>query len=346
MAEKKLKIAFINYYQNSVNRGAERFVLDLSTHLTKLGHTVYVYSEEKILINENKFKFFKKIFLDLNSIKILLFTLTKSWNLVYKEYDIVVPINGGWQPFIVRLISFFRKFKVVIIGQSGKGWDDRINLLSFPNLFIATSNYQKSWAKKTNIFVRTKYIPNGINFNVFNNDKAKLKTNLKRPIVLTVAAFVPDKRIDLVIKAVSKTDCSLLLIGDGILKDELNHLCEKLLPNRYEIKKLNFEEVTQAYNIADVFALTPQETESFGIVFLEAMSANLPVITQKDKIRPEIIGDAGIFTNPLNKKEFADSINHALKVKWRNKPSKHAQKFDWEIIAKIYEKEFIKVCQK
>lgn len=346
MAEKKLKIAFINYYQNSVNRGAERFVLDLSTHLVDLGHTVHIYSEEKILINENKLKILKKIFLDLNSIKILLFTLTKSSNLIYKKYDIVIPINGGWQPFIVRLISFFKKFKVVIIGQSGKGWDDRINLLSFPNLFISTSSYQNKWAKKTNIFVRTKYIPNGINFKVFNKNKAGLKTNLKRPIVLTVAAFVPDKRIDLVIKAVSKTDCSLLLIGDGILKDELNRLCEKLLPNRYEIKKLKFEEVTQAYNIADIFALTPQETESFGIVFLEAMSANVPIITQKDKIRPEIIGDAGMFINPLDNKEFVDSINHALKIKWGNKPSEQAQKFDWEIIAKIYEEEFIKVCQK
>lgn len=345
MAEKRLKIAIFNYYQNSVNRGAERFVKELAEYLSNFGHKIDIFFEDKPSFVE-KNSLLKRFFLDNNSLRILFFTLTKSSNLIYDNYDIVIPINGGWQPFIIKFFSLFKRFKIVISGQSGKGWDDRVNLTSFPDLFIATSNYQKKWASKTNIFVNSIYIPNGINVEEFNKNKDKIKTNLSKPIVITVGALVPEKRIDLVINAVSKTNASLLIIGDGYLKNEIKNLCDQKLKDRYEIKKLNFEEMKLAYKTADLFVLTPQPTESFGIVFLEAMASGLGIVTQKDKIREEIVGDAGLFINPNNIEEFVEALNKALKVDWKNKPLEQAYKFDWKVIAKRYEEELLKLCKK
>jgi len=347
MAEKKLKIAIFSYYQNFVNRGAERFVKELSEYLVNNGHVVDIYFEENQISDKQNNVFLKRFFLDLNSLKILFFTLTKSSNLVYKDYDVVLPINGGWQTLIIKIISFFKKYKVVVSGQSGKGWDDRVNLMLFPDLFVSTSSFQYKWAKKTNIFVKNVLIPNGINVNYYSNNKFSIKTNLKKPIILAVAALVPEKRLDLVIKAVAKTNYSLLLIGDGYFKSKIEKMCDKYLKNRYEIKKLNFDDVRNAYNIADLFVLVPQPTESFGIVFLEAMASNLPIVTQEDNIRSEIIEDAGLYVkNPKDSVDFAKVINSALKVSWKDKPLKQVLKFDWKIVGKKYENEFIKLCQK
>ena len=49
-----------------------------------------------------------------------------------EKYDVVVPLNGGWQPALLRIITWVYGGKVVISGQAGMGWDDRNNLWCFP----------------------------------------------------------------------------------------------------------------------------------------------------------------------------------------------------------------------
>ena len=57
-----------------------------------------------------------------------------------KKYDIVIPVDGGWEPAFIRIATWIYGGKMVISGQSGKGWDDRNNLWSFPNVFISISS--------------------------------------------------------------------------------------------------------------------------------------------------------------------------------------------------------------
>src|SRR3989339_533800 len=131
-----MKIAFLNKYQNKVNRGAETYVLELSKRFSK-NHKVDVISD------------------------------VNYFSLLKNDYDLIIPTNGRLQAILVRIITWLKRSKVVISGQSGKGLDDRINLCTFPNYFVALSSKALNWARKVNPFVKLVYIPNGVDINKF-----------------------------------------------------------------------------------------------------------------------------------------------------------------------------------
>jgi glycosyltransferase involved in cell wall biosynthesis len=236
---------------------------------------------------------------------------------------------------------------MVISGQSGMGWDDRNNLWSFPNAFIALSSTAKIWAKKVNPFVEIEYLPNGVDLQKFTPKGRKYKTKLNSPIILCVGALAPEKRIDLVIKAVSKLkDTSLLIVGDGDGKEKLKALGKKLLGNRFELIKVSYDEMPKIYRTANVFTLVPAHSEAFGIVYVEAMASGLPIVAIDDKQRREIIGDAGILVDPENINAYAEALKKTLDINWKDKPRKQAEKFSWDKIAEGYEALFYQLCQK
>ena len=196
---KKLKLAFLNKYQNKVNRGAETFVKEVSLRLSK-NYQVDVISDINYL------------------------------DLLKKKYDLVIPTNGRFQVVITRLITWLTGGKMIVSGQSGMGWDDRVNLYSLPDCFVPISSAALRWAKSTNPFVKSVYIPNGVDTNKFKPEGQKIKCDLKKPIVLCVGALTKTKRIDLVIKAVAKVkEASLLIVGKGPEKGNLIKLGNSLL---------------------------------------------------------------------------------------------------------------------
>ena len=75
------------------------------------------------------------------------------------------------------------------------------------------------------------------------------------------------------------------------------------------------EDVLREYAAADVFCL-PSLQEGFGIVFLEAMAAGLPVVALDLAAVPEIVGDAGVLLPPSgNEESLADALIHLLENK-------------------------------
>ncbi|MBU0923218.1 glycosyltransferase family 4 protein, partial [Patescibacteria group bacterium] len=258
---------------------------------------------------------------------------------IWKEKpDIVIPLNGGWQPAFIRLTTWFYGGKMVASGQSGMGWDDRNNLWSFPNVFIALSSKALRWAKRANPLIRSKYIPNGVDLNNFNPSGPKYKTKLKSPLVLCVGALTSSKRIDLTIKAVAKLkNVNLLVVGDGDTEGELKDLGKRLLGNRFQLAQVPFQKMPEIYRAADIFTLAPEGSEAFGIVYVEAMAVNLPVVAIDDEQRREIVGNAGMFIDPTDIEKYSKALDMALKKEWGDKPRKQAEKFNWDKIAKEYE---------
>ena len=53
------------------------------------------------------------------------------------------------------------------------------------------------------------------------------------------------------------------------------------------------------------FLIYPSVYEGFGIPALEAMSLGKPVLASMTSSFPEVIGDAGVFFDPLSVTEFA-----------------------------------------
>jgi glycosyltransferase involved in cell wall biosynthesis len=334
-----MKIAFLNIYQGKVERGAETFVTELSKRLSKNNQVELIFGS--IMPPERKRNIYWRLYLDSNSLAIAWFTLKSLGKILKNRYDIVVPQNGGWQPALVRIVTWLYGGKMVISGQSGIGWDDRNNLWCFPNAFIALSSKALNWAKKAMPLVKSFYIPNGVDLQHFSPIGAKLVTKLKKPMVLCVGALTEQKRIDLVIKAVAKMDnASLLVVGSGVLESDLCKLGEGLLGERFELIHAHYEDMPQVYRCADVFTLVSKTSESFGNVFIEAMASGLPVVATNDSIRKEIVENAGVLVDPTNIGEYAKALETALKTNWSNKTRIQAEKFSWDMVAKKYEELF------
>lgn len=306
-----MRIAFLNIYQGKHNRGAETFVYELSKRLSN-NHEVDVISEVDYL------------------------------KLLKARYDLIIPTNGRLQVFLVRLITWLTGAKMIVSGQSGKGLDDRINLYAFPDAFVPISTYALRHSKARNPFVKLVYIPNGVDLEKFKPSGIAYKSKLHKPIVLVVGALVKSKRIDLVIKAVSRLpEVNLLIVGDGAERDSLEKLASDLIPNRFEFLNVKHEGMPEVYRSADLFVLVPRSSEAFGIVYVEAMASGLAVVAPNDEQRKEIVGGGGILVDHADRPEdIAFAIGEALKRKWGDKPRKQAQKFDWDDIAQKYEKLF------
>ena len=101
--------------------------------------------------------------------------------------------------------------------------------------------------------------------------------------VVTLARFVKEKRIDLLIEAFSKVvetdnECVLNIYGDGPLKSEMMALVKNMgLGNNIIINNSTTDIETVLLNNS-IFALS-SESEGFGMVIIEANAHGLPVVS-------------------------------------------------------------------
>jgi len=318
-----MRVAFLSFYSDKVNRGVETYVQELSSRLTLLSHKVDVFEGGK-----SKAKNVKDFTIEV---------LSK----VSVDTDVLIPTNGGWQSLLCKIWCVRHGKKLIISGQAGLGFDDRLNLWVFPDCFVGLTDYQCAWARKASPFIKVAKIPNGVDVKKFNRVGDGLKINLAKPIVLCAAALIPMKRLDLAIKAVSKLPKgSLLIAGKGEQEECLKQLGDKLLPGRFQILSFARTQMSQVYKAADVFTFPTSPWESFGIVMLEAMACGLPVVVSNDPIRCEIVGDAGLFVNPEDTQEYAQALEKTLAMKRGDKPRRQAEKFSWDKIAQQYDELF------
>ncbi len=368
-----MHIAFLNIYGGRVNRGAETAVAEIAKRLSRV-HSVTVYQSGKkkeegypvVTISTIPvvstdvsqsviLKLLKKLYLDPYSLMVLFFSLRLLPQLLASPYDILIPINGFWQIIICKLVQVFKGGKIVVMGYAGIGGDDYVNLKLSPDAFFAMTTTASLWAKKVaSQHVHIGVIPGGVDTSVFRPTVYPRQLPLKRPIILTVAALVPYKRVDLTIAAVSRLkEVSLVVAGNGPLREKIESQGKSLLGERFLRIDVNHEALPQLYTAADVFTLPSQAQrsslfssltkqssfEAFGIVYVEAMASGLPVVGPDDDLRREIIGDAGILVDCARIDDYAKALGDALSRKWNDIPRKQAMKFDWDHVTQLFDKE-------
>jgi glycosyltransferase involved in cell wall biosynthesis len=116
--------------------------------------------------------------------------------------------------------------------------------------------------------------------------KSELKDKIgikNKKVVLYVGQLIERKNVKTLIEAYSKLkdklDVALLIVGDGIQKNELKNLCiEDNINDVFFVGFKQREELPQYYAMSDLFVL-PSLQEVWGLVLNEAMASGLPVIT-------------------------------------------------------------------
>lgn len=343
------KIAIVSFYSGITERGVETYAFEIAARLAKK-YRVNVFQAgkpkpfQKFSTTQVKFlaaapKSAKgplaKVYLDPQSLKILGFTLKSLPKFIRGKYQVVFVLNGGWQTVILRVLTKITGVKMIIPGAAGIGSDDAWNLLFRPDVFVALTTAQSDWARKLQGEVRVETIPNGVDLSRFNPKVSAKVIDLPKPIVVCTSALVPYKRVDLTIKAVAKTKMSLLVLGDGEQKGQIDSLGKRYLGNRYKRLVAPYEQIPSYYRSGDVFTLA-SKTEAFGTSYIEAMACNLPVVTTSDDSRAQIVADAGILTDPKNINQYAKDLELAAKTNYKNKPYSQSTKFSWNKIADKY----------
>ncbi len=309
-----MKIAILSRYQNTIERGAETFVNELTSQLaSEYSVTVLAGSDAD--------------------------NLTK---IIRGNYDFVISINGGLQAIKAGLGRVFGGYKLVITGQAGIGRGEILNLVfARPDVYVALTKTMANWVKKWAWGSKVAIIPNGIDVSKFHPKGEKIDFGVKGKIILSVGALTWYKHHEKTIQAVARLeDASLVLVGRGDRRSELKELGEKLLGKRFRILESAYKDLPKIYRSADLFVLPSWSREAFGIVYLEAMASGLGVVAPNDESRREIIGHAGILTDVDDASKYADDIKNALEQEWMSKATDQARKFSWSYIAVQYHKLF------
>jgi len=143
----------------------------------------------------------------------------------------------------------------------------------------------------------------------------------------------------------------LLLVGDGPERRFMEDLARKLQVQdsiRFLGKQEQIEEILL---VSDLFLL-PSEYESFGLAAMEAMAANVPVISSDAGGLPEINinGETGYTAAIGDVKTMSEAAIHllsndALLQQFRKNAKAQAMKFDLHNIVPQYEKLYSRFCR-
>ncbi|MFQ5456615.1 MAG: glycosyltransferase [Nitrospirota bacterium] len=138
----------------------------------------------------------------------------------------------------------------------------------------------------------------------------------------SVARISPQKGLSFLIKAMRKVidirkDVKLVVVGqprqfvkgDWILKDDLLQMVEELYLKNHIFFAGSRNDIQEVMLSLDLFVL-PSLWEGFGLVLLEAMATQKPIVASRVSTIPEIVSDGvtGLLIPPANVEELTGAI--------------------------------------
>jgi glycosyltransferase involved in cell wall biosynthesis len=137
------------------------------------------------------------------------------------------------------------------------------------------------------------------------------------PGILCVAHLYPRKDVAGLLDAVARIRSAAVLrvVGAGPELERLKSLAARLrLQDRVEFAgHVSYARLAAEYHRATVFCL-PSRQEGFGIVFLEAMAAGLPIVAARAGAAPEVLagGECGVLVPPGDPEALAAALDGLL----------------------------------
>jgi len=197
-------------------------------------------------------------------------------------------------------------------------------MLDSADKIIAQVELEKKWlAGKFNIPEgKIDVIPPGIPESYLaqrnkNNFRKKFKIK-ERNIVLCVGRMHKSKGFDKIIKICKDfVNTKFVFAGpDGGFRNELENLAKNLGVSDKVLfaGEISEEEKLEAYSGCDVFIL-PSDYEAFGLVLLEAMAQNAPVIAANAGGMPDVVGNCGFVFEKDNLADLKEKLQRLLSDK-------------------------------
>jgi glycosyltransferase involved in cell wall biosynthesis len=211
---------------------------------------------------------------------------------------------------------------------------------------IALSDALARTARRTAPEIDIQVIPNGIDTDQFSPPERRNPNSNTR--LITVARLLERKGIHTILEACANPTVlpiELQIIGTGPYEGELRELVDNLgLGDR--VKFLGYvpnEELPRYYRRSDIFVL-PSATESFGLVFAEAMSCGLPIVASNVGGIPETVRDGidGLLCAPNDPVALRENIMQLMSSAGAREDISHSQRqrilkhYPWEHIAARY----------
>lgn len=265
--------------------------------------------------------------------KSIIFGLFGNYNLIYAHF-----ISHSALP--VRIIKFFKPHLKVIGNIHGedvffqykkfsKNRKRSEIFLKNADFIISPSSYYKNRLSKEYNFPKEKIFisaSGGVDVNLFKpvdiaNSKKQMNLDFTKKYIGFVSRLESGKGCDILIKAFSQMlqdNCFLIIVGNGSEENNLRNLVKNLnLLDKVVFKPLlSHEKLVYLYNSLDVFCF-PSESESLGLVGLEAMSCgtlcvvsnNAGIMTYADDWQNSIVFEKSNISDLAEKLKCAISLD-------------------------------------
>lgn len=247
-------------------------------------NVVTLFSEEPITKIPSiliKKKLFKALY-NLNPEVVIL----SGWDAIPSLYALLWALKNNIPTVIISESQEF-DFKRSEIKELGK----KLILKLIDSAFVGginQSNYLiKLGFEKERIFLGCDIVDNDYFFQSKESDKKETVIQLPNFFFMTSCRFIEKKNLFFLIKVFEKfqrkiENWSLVLVGDGPLKEDLIRLSnqlnisEKVVFTGYQ----EYESISSIYNSASCFVL-PSIIEQWGLVVNEALASGIPVLCSK-----------------------------------------------------------------
>ena len=190
------------------------------------------------------------------------------------------------------------------------------------------------------------------------DDRERVRATLRslnladRPYLLFVGGISPHKNLTTLLDAMQKVlpehEVRLVMVGDldadGFLAnpDELRARIdadERLRASCVFTGFVSDEDLVDLYNGATALVF-PSLGEGFGLPAVEAMASGIPVLASNAGSLPEVVGDAGLFYDPLDASAMAREISRfldddELRADLGKRAIVRARQFTWERAAEL-----------
>ena len=174
-------------------------------------------------------------------------------------------------------------------------------------------------------------------------------------IITHISNFRKVKRVDDVIRIFEgvqqQLSAKLLMVGDGPELHQVKNLARELGISDKVFFLGKSKRIEQITSISDVFLL-PSETESFGLVALEAMASGVAVVSSNVGGLPEVNKDGltGFLNEVGDIEGMIASVLTILKDKdtlarFKTNALKHSQNFELNKIVPVYENLYISLVK-